>query len=44
MSDDDSATEPNSDPPPDESPFEIQPLDVQERSREALRRETRDDD
>ena len=37
MSDEDITIEPNPDPPPDESPFEIQPLDVQERSLDSSR-------
>lgn len=43
MSDEDTALEPTSDPPPDESPFEIQPLDTQERSLD-IPKETRDGD
>lgn len=43
MSDDDPAIEPSPEPHPDESPFEIQPLDPQERSLDAVR-ETRDGD
>lgn len=43
MSDEDTAMEPSPEPPPGESPFELQPLETQERSSEALR-EARDGD
>jgi hypothetical protein len=43
VSDEDIAIEPSPEPLPDESPFESQPLDTQERSLDALR-ETRDGD
>lgn len=43
MSDEDTAMEPSPEPLPDESPFEIQPLETQERSFDALR-EARDGD
>lgn len=44
MSNEDTAVEPSPDPPLNESPFEIQPLDVEERSLATPRRDARDGD